>query len=271
MNGMDCDLLQKQQELLQARRSHALATVVEVLGSSSAKTASKAIFDDEGKLLGGWVGGGCAQAMVSETALRCLATGEPEMIEVDLTDEVFGAGMPCGGQMRVFVEPVKPNPRLWLMGHGRIVETLCAFAHRLGFDVIVNDPQATPQAFPNAQRIVDDDVRYRQLNPEAGDFVVIASHHKGDYDSLSRALGSKALYIALVSSRKRARLVLDRLAGEGFAQEALGRVRAPAGLDLGAKLPDEIALSILAEMILVRRGGEGGALSENIRPLPTCR
>ena len=259
---MTHDLLKLQLKLREARRPYALATVVEVLGSSSAKTASKAIIDDKGKLLAGWVGGGCAQAMVSETALDCLQTGETRMIEVDLTDEVFGAGMPCGGHMRVFVEPATPNPALWLMGHGRIVETLCAFAQPVGFDVIVNDTQADPQSFTQALRVITNDTRYQQLTPAAGDFVVIASHHKGDYDSLTRALNSDALYIALVASRRRAQLVLDRLAREGFTAENLARIRAPAGLDLGAKLPEEISLSILAEMVLIRRGGDGGALSE---------
>ena len=254
---MGLDLLKLQLEMREARCPYAIATVVEVLGSSSAKPSAKALIDEQGKLLAGWVGGGCAQSMVSKTALDCLLTGETRMIEVDLNDEVFGAGMPCGGHMRVFVEPVVPNPALWLMGHGRIAETLCAFAQPLGFDVIVNDPQAMPQAFPLALRIVNDDIRYGQLNPAAGDFVVVASHHKGDYDSLIRALASKATYIALVSSRQRAHLVLDRLACEGFTVESLSRVRAPAGLDIGGKQPEEIALSIISEMVLVRRGGTG--------------
>ena len=259
---MNNRLLKRQIELCEARVAYALATVVEVLGSSSAKPSAKALFDEQGKLITGWIGGGCAQAMVGKTALNCISTGEPDMIEVDLNDEVFGAGMPCGGHMRVYVEPVLPNPTLWLMGHGRIVETLCSFANRLGFDVIVNDAIAELQAFPDALRVVNDDIRYSQLNPKNGDYVVIASHHKGDFDSLSRAIRSPARYIALVSSRKRARLVLDRLGGEGFSEEELGKVHAPAGLDLGAKLPEEIALSVLSEMVMVRREGKGGAMND---------
>jgi len=258
------DLLDLQFELRQARRPYVLATVVEILGSSSAKPAAKALLDRSGKFIAGWVGGGCAQSMVANAALECLETGEPRVIEIDLNDEVFGAGMPCGGSMRVYVEPVLPKPQLWLMGHGRIVESLCEFAHRLGFEVIVNDPQATTERFPAADRIISDDCRYQQLQPQPGDFVVIATHHKGDYDSLTRALQSEAFYIALVSSRKRANLVLARLAKEGFPESTLARVRAPAGLDLGAKLPEEIALSIISEMVLVRRGGCGASLSQEL-------
>jgi len=256
------DLLHLQLELRAARCPYAVATVVEILGSSSAKPAAKALIDAAGRILSGWVGGGCAQAMVSQAALAALKTGESQVIEIDLNDEVFGAGMPCGGNMRVYVEPVLPKPQLWLMGHGRIVESVCEFADRVGFAVVVNDPQATAERFPQAERLINDDDRYQQLQPESGDFVVIATHHKGDYDSLTRALHSDAGYIALVSSRTRAGLVLQRLAQEGFTDSCLSRIHAPAGLHLGAKLPEEIALSIVSEMVLRRRGGDGRALSQ---------
>ena len=259
MNILDLQLALREQ-----RRAYALATVVEIVGSSSAKPAAKALIDASGNVIAGWVGGGCAQSMVSEMALKCLETGESGMIEIDLNDEIFGAGMPCGGSMRVYVEPILPKPLLWLMGHGRIVESLCEFASQLGFNVIVNDPQATAENFPTAYRIISDDYRYQQLQPQLADFVVIATHHKGDYDSLMRALQAKAIYIALVSSRKRATLVLERLGREGFSDASLAKVRAPAGLNLGAKLPEEIALSIASEIILVRRGGNGHPLSNSL-------
>ncbi|AEG00591.1 XshC-Cox1-family protein [Methylomonas methanica MC09] len=254
-------LLEQQLALQQTRQPYVLATVVEILGSSSAKPAAKALIDRSGQVITGWIGGGCAQSMVSQTALKCLQSGEPSVIDIDLTDEIFGAGMPCGGSMRVYVEPFLPKPQLWLMGHGRIVESLCEFAHRLGFAVIVNDPQAGVAEFPTADRVINNDSRYQQLQPQAGDYVVIATHHKGDYDALTQALNSGAGYIAMVASRKRAQLVLKRLRQEGFSDDMLVRVRAPAGLDIGAKLPEEIALSIVSEMILLRRGGQGGSLS----------
>lgn len=93
------DILTLQLELRGARRPYALATVIEILGSSSAKPGAKALFDLSGKALAGWIGGGCAQSMVSATAVKCFETGEPQVIEIDLNDEVFGAGMPCGGNL----------------------------------------------------------------------------------------------------------------------------------------------------------------------------
>ena len=259
---MNSSLLTVQSTLHQTRTAYAQATVVEILGSSSAKCGAKALFDGTGTLLTGWVGGGCAQSMIAHAAREAIASGESRMLDVDLNDEVFGAGMPCGGSMRVFIEPVLPPPLLWLMGHGRIVETLCSFASQLGFLVVVDDAQATPQRFPLASRLISDDMRYQQLQPHGGDFVVIATHHKGDYDALTQAIHSDACYIALVSSQTRAALVLKRLAQEGLTDDQLSRIRAPAGLDLGAISPEEIALSIVSEMVLIRRGGTGDSLGK---------
>ncbi len=256
------DILELQLELRNQRRPYVMATVVEILGSSSAKPSAKALIDATGHIIAGWVGGGCAQSITASAAKESLANGEPRLIEIDLNDEIFGAGMPCGGSMRVYIEPVLPKPQLWLVGHGQILEHLCELAYRLGFEIAVNDPQATAERFPTAERIINDDNRYQQLQPQPGDYVVIATHHKGDYDSLSQALKSAVGYIALVSSRTRAKLVLSRLEKEGFSAADLAKIRAPAGLNLGAKLPEEIALSILSEMVLVRRGGSGEPLSK---------
>jgi len=235
------------------RIPYALATVVEVIGSSSAPPSSRAVFDGRGQLILGWIGGGCAQSMVAHAALDSLRDGKARMVDIDLNDEIFGAGMPCGGNTRVFVEPVFPNPILWLLGRGTLVQHVCELASRMDFDVIVDDAEATPDLLPSASCIISDDQQYEKLAPQAGDFVVIATHHKGDYAALRRALGSAAAYIGLVSSRKRASLVLDRLRREGFPQEQLDRIHAPAGIPIGSRTPQEIALSIVAEMVSQRR------------------
>ncbi|MFC4252960.1 XdhC family protein [Sinimarinibacterium flocculans] len=239
------------------RRAYAVATVVETVGSVSAKTSAKAVIDDEGRVVFGWVGGGCAESAACSAALQCIESGEPTVLEIDLDDEVLGAGMPCGGHMRVFVDPVNPKPRLWLLGHGRVAEVLCAFGDTIGLEVIVNDPGATAQQYPAAQRIITDDLDYEQLDPIADDYVVIATQHKGDHESMQRVLASQARYIALIASRKRARLVLQYLRDLGVGEAALARVMAPAGLDLGARTPEEIALSVIAQIVMTRRGGSG--------------
>ena len=235
--------------------------MVRVEGSSSARRGSKAIIDSQGKLLAGWVGGGCAESAVKTEALRCIEIGQPQLITLDMRDEELGVGMPCGGKMDVFVEPVLPKPELLIVGHGRIAETLSAMGHVMGFEIIVNDPGAEPVSFPNASRVVteDFDLTETPINPKT--FVVIATQHKRDHLWLQEALEGNAAYVALVASRHRAKLVLDYLAAVGVPARKIRSVRAPAGLDLGAATPEEIALSIVSEMVALRRGGNASSLS----------
>ena len=251
------DIFDVVQELKASRRPFALATVVETTGSVSAKTSSKAVIDERGRVVAGWVGGGCAESATCHAALRCIESGQTTILEVDMNDEVLGAGMPCGGHMRVYVEPVVPRPTLWIMGHGRVAECLCSMGDLLGLDVVVNDALADREHYPAASRLVTDDFDYTALTPAPSDFVVIATQHKGDHLSIKRALQSESRYIALIASGKRSRLVLDNLRRDGLKEEDLARVMAPAGLDLGARTPEEIALSLMSEILLVRRGGSG--------------
>jgi len=246
-------------------RPFAVATVVETTGSVSAKTSSKAVIDENGRVVAGWVGGGCAESATCHTAIQCIQSGQTAILEVDMDDEVLGAGMPCGGHMRVYVEPVLPRPTLWIMGHGRVAECLCSLADMVGLDVVVNDPIVDRERYPAASRLITDDVNYGMLSPAPGDFVVIATQHKGDHLSLKRALSSGVRYIALIASRKRSRLVLDYLRQEGIGDQEIDRVMAPSGLDLGARTPEEIALCVMSEIVLVRRGGTGLRMRDKLR------
>ena len=155
--------------------------------------------------------------------------------------------------MRVYVEPVLPRPALWILGHGRVAECLCHFGALLGFAAIVDDTMAVAERFPEACRIITDDPDYAAVAPAARDFAVVATQHRGDHESLGRLLSSEVGHIALIASRKRAGLVLAYLRKVGFDRQALDRIQAPAGLALGARTPEEIALSVIAEIVLVRR------------------
>jgi xanthine dehydrogenase accessory factor len=243
---------------------YAVATVIEVVGSTSAKTGSKALIDQHGHVVTGWVGGGCAESTTCHTAQSCIESGEAEIIEIDLDDEVLGAGMPCGGHMRVFIEPFIPQPTVWIMGHGAIAEHICHLADLTGFSVVVNDSMAGRDKFPDAALLITDDLDYSELTPKAHDFVVIATQHKGDHESMSRALQSDAQYIALIASRKRSRLVMDYLREKQFSDDDIKRVMAPCGLELGARTPAEIALSVVAEIILVRRQASGVRMRDTL-------
>jgi xanthine dehydrogenase accessory factor len=239
--------------LLEAGEPCAVATVVEVEGSASARAGAKAILDRSGTVVFGWVGGGCAESTVREEALVAMREQRPRTIRLDLDDEVLGVGMPCGGHMTVFVEPYLPQPRLLILGHGRIAETLAALARHLEMRVTVNDPLATPEAFPQADERVTDDPDYARVECDSSSFVVITTQHRSDHEALVAVLNQRAAYVGLVASRKRAALLLERLRDEGFPPEALRRVFVPCGLDLGSETPQEIALSILAEILQQRR------------------
>jgi xanthine dehydrogenase accessory factor len=244
-------------DLEQKQEPFAIATVVETYGSVSAKTSSKAIIDAQGRVVSGWIGGGCAESSTCEKAMECIETNQSAMLEIDLDDELLGAGMPCGGGMKVYVEPVLPQPTLWIMGHGKVAEVICAMGDMLNYRVIVNDLGATWDKFPAAKKIITDDLDYSQLRPKSDDYVIIATQHKGDHESIKQALSCDAGYIALIASRKRARLVLDYLREEHVSEEEISRVVAPSGLDLGPQTPEEIALCILSEITLLRRRGTG--------------
>ncbi len=240
---------------VEAGEACVVATVVEVVGSVSARPGAKALLDRSGRLVFGWVGGGCAETTVRDEALRALEDGRPRTDQLDLDDEVLGVGMPCGGHMTVFVEPYRLQPRLLVLGHGRIAETLAAVGKLLEFHVTVNDPLATPEAFPQAEARITDDPDYAKVECGAESFVVITTQHRSDYEALAHVLRQRPAYVGLVASRKRSALLFERLHEDGFAADVLRRVSAPCGLDLGSETPEEIALSIFAEILQRRRGG----------------
>lgn len=260
------DIFDYIREFQQAGKSFAVATVVETVGSVSAKNASKAMIDADGGVVCGWIGGGCAESATITQALECIDSGKTAVLDIDLDDEMLGAGMPCGGSMRVYVEAFLPRPCLWIMGHGRVAETLCQLGDLLGLRVIVNDPGANRDKFATADTLITDDLTYSQLNPTPTDYVVIATQHKGDHESIKKALSCQAGYIALIASRKRSRLVMEYLNEEGLSARDLQRVVAPCGLDLGAHSPEEIALCVISEITLLRRGGTGERMRDKIRP-----
>lgn len=266
---MSAEFYSKAAEFAGQRKCFAVATIVRVEGSSSAKPGAKAIIDEHGKIALGWVGGGCAESTVRSEALKCIEVGRPELITLDMTDELLGVGMPCGGKMDVYIEPVLPQPELLIVGHGRIAEVLATIAHLMNFSVTVNDPAADRAAFPHAARLVTDDFDLTETPIDSRTYVVIATLHKQDHLWLQKALECNAAYISLIASRHRSRLVLDYLLAAGLSAEKIAQVWAPAGLDLGASTPEEIALSIVSQMVAVRRGGRAKALKE-LDPVSTA-
>ena len=251
---MPSEFYSKMAKLSEERKSFALATVVRVTGSSSAKQGAKAIIDSQGKIVSGWIGGGCAESAVRAEALKCIQQEKPELITLDMTDELLGVGMPCGGKMDVYIEPVLPLPELLIVGHGRIAEVLAAIGHLMKFSVTVNDPAADRAAFPHADHLVAEDFDLTGTPIDSRTFVVIATMHKNDHVWLQKALEGEAAYVALIASQYRSKLVLDYLRATGMPADKVDKVWAPAGLDLGASTAEEIALSIISQIVALRRG-----------------
>lgn len=249
--------------LVEAGEPAVVATVISTEGSASARPGAKAVLDGQGNRIFGWVGGGCAETAVRDEALRALADGRPRTLRLDLDDEVLGVGMPCGGYMDIYVEPLLPQAELLVLGHGVIAETLAAMGSLLEMRVTVNDALATPDRFPGADELIAEDPEYAKVTPGAQTSVVITTQHRSDYEALATVLRHEPAYVGLVASPKRSALLFERLREDGFTADALRRVHAPAGLDLGTDTPQEIALSIVSEIVQLRKGrGTGRPLVE---------
>lgn len=211
----------------------------------------------------GTVGGGKVEHALRRAALEVITTTQPRTLTIALTKEL---GMCCGGTMTFFIEALRIKPPCIILGGGHCAQALCAQAARAGFDVTVADPRAdllNRERFPDAAHLVDDyedeDLASLPFGPDA--FVVIATHdHQVDQVLVERVLARvrerPVRYVALVGSARKAMLTRDRLLNKGLPAELVAQVRCPAGLDLGAETPEEIALSIAAEMVLVRRAGD---------------
>ncbi len=249
-------------ELDLAHRPYAMATVVAVRRPTSARPGARGIVHPDGSIEG-WIGGSCAQPIVIREALHALADGQPRLLRLSRevqsdsrrADGVIDYVMTChsGGTLEIYVEPHLPSARLWVVGTTPIAGALVALGAGAGFDVTVIDPVADAEAFPDAARVVaSDDIA--TLGPDPTPYVVVASQGSWDEEALQALLARDAAYVGLVASPTRAAAVREYLREEGVPEERFAALRAPAGLDLGAETPEEIAISILAELVQVRRG-----------------
>ena len=260
-------------QMKSAEQPFVLATVVRTVSVTAAKAGAKAIIRPDGTIVAGWIGGGCARGAVLKAAREALLDGEPRMVSVqpeNLLAELgvkpgdnregirFASNMcPSKGTMDIFVEPVLPHPSLVIFGASPVAMSLAAQARQLGYHVTLAAPAADIAAEPDAHVIVDG-FAPRYLN-EARRFVVVSTQGKGDEAALRAALAIKAEYHAFVGSRRKMAALREKLVAGGIAREAIDRVKAPAGLDLGAITPEEIAMSILAEITVERRRGQRAA------------
>lgn len=346
------DFFEAVSSLRSSGRPFAIATVIAVRGSASAKPGSKALIDHTGRNVWGWVGGGCAESFVARNAVEAMDEGRTRIVQADLDDQIFGLGMPCGGVMDVFIDPQQPPERIsisappesqpsighlastmgyapefsrplapgpglasiaplpnvpiaeqillslarglatsrgasfrslretkgvfgersianqnWIqresefliMGSSRITEELAKFGALAKWPVRVYGWNLDPANYPSGATLQTAATGYTDLRVTPGSFVMVASHHKGDHEFIQAALESGANYVGLIASEKRSRLVFKHLSEQGLSADRLRRIHAPAGLDLACKQPQEIALSVVSEIILAKAAAEESA------------
>ena len=251
-----------------AREPFALATVVRTVAATAAKAGAKAVILPDGTISQGWIGGGCARAAVLKAARDALVDGRARLVSVQPPDLLAEQGVASGeeksgvrfasnmcpsqGSMDIFVEPMLPQPQVIVCGSSPVAVAVADLARRMGFAVTVCAPAGEQTAFAEVERRIDG---YALPVAEPGlRYVVVSTQGRGDEAALRAALAAEADYVAFVGSRRKAETLKAALAAGGVAAARLARLKAPAGLDLGAITPDEIALSILAEIIAVRRG-----------------
>jgi xanthine dehydrogenase accessory factor len=269
------------EEILKLRsegRRGALATIVTAKGSTPREVGAKMLIYEDGKFLGS-IGGGCMEAEVWQEAMKVMEEDKPKILHLDLTGRnAEDAGMICGGVMDVYLEPIAPTPRVYIFGGGHISLFVSKISSMVGFQVVVIDerPQfASKERFPEADEVIAEDFEMvlPKLKVNRSSYLVIVTRgHTYDQEVLDWALGQEVRYIGMIGSRVKIRTVYDNLKGKGIKPEQLQQVHAPIGLDLGALTPEEIAVSIVAEMIKVRRekGGKAGInfVSQSDPPTP---
>jgi len=249
--------------LEEAGRPFVVATVVAVARPTSARPGASGIVHPDGTIEG-WVGGSCAQPVVVREALHALADGQPRLLRLSKdgpaegrrADGVVELVMTChsGGTLEIYVEPHLPAPLLWVAGTTPIAGALATLGAASGWRVTVFDPVAVAEDFPPAER-VSQETSLGSVDPDASPYIVVATQGVWDEEALAAGLRRNASYVGLVASPTRANVVRQWLRDEtDLAEDRLAALRAPAGIDLGAETAEEIALSILAELVQVRRG-----------------
>lgn len=241
-------------------RRGAVATIVNVRGSIPSFKSAKMLVRDDGSIAG-TIGGGCVEAEVWQAAREVISTEKPRTLSFDLNqDPKYDTGLVCGGTLEIFIEPVLPAALLYIFGAGHVALELYKAARNTGFEVVVTDDRdtyANRERFPAARDVIaeDFDRALDHLNPSESSFLVIVTRgHHDDMRVLRRAVQTKARYIGMVGSRRKAITIYRALLDEGLKAENFDRVYSPVGLDIGANTPEEIAISIMAEIIAVRRG-----------------
>jgi xanthine dehydrogenase accessory factor len=255
------------EEIVRMRRAGlraALATIVHTDGSIPSYESSRMLVREDGSTAG-TIGGGCVEADVWSAAKEVMQKESPRKLVFHLNNEAsYDNGLICGGTVEVFVEPILPQPVVYLFGAGHVSTAVAKAANAAGFGVGVIDDResfANTQRFPMAQEIHSSfEHAFENLKPNGSSYVVIVTRgHKEDMRVLAWAVRTNARYVGMIGSRRKVLSVYKALEKEGYRMDEFERVYAPMGLEIGALSPEEIALSIVAELVAIRRNVAGAA------------
>lgn len=258
------DLFEEIVRMRRAGQRGALATIVHTSGSIPSYESSRMLVREDGTSAG-TVGGGCVEADVWAAAREVMHKEAPRKLVFHLNNEAtYDNGLICGGTVEIFIEPILPQPILYLFGAGHVSTAVAKAAQAVGFGVGVIDDReafANSQRFPMAQEIFTSyDEAFAKLQPSSSSYLVIVTRgHKEDMRVLAWAVRTAARYVGMIGSRRKVLSVYKALEKEGYRMEEFERVYAPMGIDIGALSPEEIAVSIVAELVAVRRNVESTA------------
>ncbi len=254
------DIYEEITRLRKEGRRGALATIINVRGSIPSFETAKMLVREDGTIAG-TIGGGCVEAEVWEAAREVMKNEKPQSLTFNLNNNPkYDTGLVCGGTLEVYVEPVLPVSTLYIFGAGHVAWSLYKAARMGGFEVVVTDDRETyanRERFPDARDIFADEYErvMAQLAPNDSSYIVIVTRgHRDDMRVLRWAAETPARYIGMIGSQRKTIAIYKELEKEGIAPEKLARVYAPVGIDIGAITPEEIAISITAELIAIRRG-----------------
>jgi xanthine dehydrogenase accessory factor len=238
----------------------ALVTIVSTTGSTPQRVGAKMLVFPDGRLVG-TIGGGCYENDAFWKAREAITSRKPQLVHYELDDDFAQeTGLICGGQMSVYIEPIEPSPELYVIGAGHVGYHLATMAQDAGFAVHVVDDRekfASRERFPNAAEVVTEDIPAwleRTKLPAHAYVVIVTRGHNNDLDALRLLAPRELRYVGLIGSKAKVARLQDQLLSEGMTADVLKQVHAPIGLDIGAVTPQEIAVSILAELIAVKHG-----------------
>jgi xanthine dehydrogenase accessory factor len=253
------DLFEEVVRLRREGRRGALATIVHTNGSIPSYESSRMLVREDGSIAG-TIGGGCVEAEVWAAAKEVMQAESPRKMTFSLNNEAnYDNGLICGGTLEIFVEPILPQPILYIFGGGHVSMALANAAHMAGFAIGVIDDResfANRERFPMAREIYTSfEESFEKVRPSASTYLVIVTRgHKDDMRVLRWAVATAPRYVGMIGSKRKVLSVYHALEKEGIAPEQFASVHAPVGLEIGALSPEEIAISITAELIATRRG-----------------